>query len=102
MAATIGKTSGSSGGTFSVRWVLSQLLSFEALFVMFLYSNEIKVLLPPLPIDETILFGAMTMMLGAWLLSRSGLYLPGLVIVGTAFLFVAWALISYGWTRPSS
>ena len=98
MAATIGKTSGSSGGTFSVRWVLSQLLSFEALFVMFLYSNEIKVLLPPLPIDETILFGAMTMMLGAWLLSRSGLYLPGLVIVGTAFLFVAWALISYGWT----
>ena len=98
MAATIGKTSGSSGGSFSARWMLSQLLSFEALFVMFLYSNEIKVLLPPLPIDETILFGAMTMMLGAWLLSRSGLYLPGLVIVGTAFLFVAWALISYGWT----
>ena len=60
MAATIG-TRGRAGRSFSARWMLSQLLSFEALFVMFLYSNEIKVLLPPLPIDETILFGAMTM-----------------------------------------
>ena len=77
---------------------MSQLLSFEALFVLFLYSNEIKVLLPKLPIDETVLFGAVSMGVGAWLLTRKGLYLPGLVIVGTAFLFVAFALISYGWT----
>ena len=89
---------GIQGGIFSARWMLSQLLSFEALFVLFLYSNEIKVLLPPLPIDETVLFGALTMAVGAWLLSRAGLYLPGLVIVGTAFVFVAFALISYGWT----
>ena len=98
MAATLGKTAGQGARIFGARWLLSQLLSFEALFVLFLYSNEIKVLLPPLPIDETILFGAVTMAVGAWLLSRSGLYVPGLVIVAAAFLFVAFALVSYGWT----
>lgn len=95
---SIGNTTSASERVFSGRWILSQLLSFEAVFVLFLYSNEIKVLLPTLPIDETVLFGALSMGVGAWLLSRGGLYLPGLVIVGTAFGFVAFALISWGWT----
>ncbi len=98
MAASIDRTSGQGAPAFSARWVLSQFISFEALFVLFLYSNEIKVILPPFPIDETVLFGALSMGVGAWLLTRQGLYLPGLVIVGTAFLFVAFALISSGWT----
>ena len=98
MAASIGTGAEHRPAIFSARWLMSQLLSFEALFVLFLYSNEIKVLLPKLPIDETVLFGAVSMGVGAWLLTRKGLYLPGLVIVGTAFLFVAFALISYGWT----
>ena len=98
MAASIDTGTAQGPAVFSARWVLSQLLSFEALFVLFLYSNEIKVILPPFPIDETVLFGALSMGVGAWLLTRQGLYLPGLVIVGTAFLFVAFALISSGWT----
>ena len=60
MAVSIGTGTAHRPAIFSARWVLSQLLSFEALFVLFLYSNEIKVLLPPLPIDETVLFGAAT------------------------------------------
>ena len=98
MAATLGKSAGQGARIFSARWMLSQLLSFEAIFVLFLYSNEIKILLPPLPVDETVFFGALSMGVGAWLLSRQGLYLPGLVIVGTAFLFVVFALVSSSWT----
>jgi O-antigen ligase len=81
-----------------VRWALHHLLSFETLFVLFLYSNEIKVLLPALPVDETVLFGALSMAVGAWIIARQGVHVRGLVVVVAAFLFVAWALASYGWT----
>jgi O-antigen ligase len=74
------------------------LLSFETLFVLFLYSNEIKVLLPTLPVDETLLFGAASMAVGAWLIAREGIYMRGLVITGLALLFVAFAILSLGWT----
>jgi O-antigen ligase len=98
MAVAIGRTGSQSPRAFSGRWMLAQLFSFEASFVLFLYSNEIKVLLPTLPVDETVLFGALSMAIGAWIIWRDGIYLPGLVIVTTAFAFVAFALISYGWT----
>ncbi|MGD9508842.1 MAG: O-antigen ligase family protein [Geminicoccaceae bacterium] len=98
MAVAIGRSGERAPRVFSGRWMLAQLFSFEASFVLFLYSNEIKVLLPTLPIDETLLFGALSMAIGAWLIWRDGIYLPGLVIVTAAFAFVAFALISYGWT----
>ena len=57
-----------------------------------------RCVLPPLPADETVIFAAISMGIGAWIISRGGLYLPGLVIVCTAFLFVGFALVSWGWT----
>ena len=57
MAVAIGRAGERAPRVFSGRWMLAQLFSFEASFVLFLYSNEIKVLLPTLPIDETVLFG---------------------------------------------
>jgi O-antigen ligase len=99
VAAAIHHASGDNrGGARPVRWALYHLLSFETLFVLFLYSNEIKVLLPTMPVDETVLFGAMSMAVGAWIIARQGVHARGLVVVVTAFLFVAWALASYGWT----
>lgn len=98
MAVAIGRSSSQTPRAFSARWMIAQLFSFEASFVLFLYSNEIKILLPTLPIDETVLFGALSMVVGAWIIWREGIYLPGLVILTAAFAFVAFALISYGWT----
>ena len=98
MAVSIGTGTARRSTLFSAGWVLAQFLSFEAVFVLFLYSNEIKVLLPPLPIDETVIFAVISMGIGAWIISREGLYLPGLVIACTAFLFVGFALVSWGWT----
>ena len=77
MAVAVGGTTERAARVFSGRWMLAQLFSFEAAFVLFLYSNEIKVLLPTLPIDETVLFGGLSMAIGAWLIWRDGIYLPG-------------------------
>jgi O-antigen ligase len=99
VAAAIDDVSGRSrGGARPVRWALHHLLSFESLFVLFLYSNEIKVLLPTMPVDETVLFGVMSMAVGAWIIARQGIPVRGLAVVVMASLFVAWALASYGWT----
>ena len=63
---------------------LGHLLSFEAAFVLFIYSNEIKIALPlPLPVDETVLF-ALAVGSGALVLWREGLCLRGLPVVGAA------------------
>ena len=83
---------------FSIRWLTLQVVSFETLFVLYLYSNEIKVLLPTFPIDETVLFGALSMAVGGWIIARNGLYVSGLITVGAATLFVVYAIISCAWT----
>lgn len=83
---------------FSMRWLALQVASFETLFVLYLYSNEIKVLLPSLPMDETVLFGSLSMAVGAWIIARNGLYMTGLITVVAALAFVAFAIISSGWT----
>lgn len=99
MAASITavRTAGSLRGS-RLGWALHHLLSFEALFVLFLYSNEIKVLLPPLPLDETVLFAALSIGAGAVIIAREGIYLRGLPIFGLALLFVGLVVASYGWT----
>jgi O-antigen ligase len=99
VAASIDRT-GRKGGVVERRLAqaVHHLLSFETLFVLFLYSNEIKVLLPPLPADETVLFCAASMAVGVWLIAREGIYMRGLVIAGLALLFVAFAILSFGWS----
>lgn len=99
MATTLqaaGRPAGSVGR--HLRSAAYHLASFESIFLLFLYSNEIKMLLPSLPIDETLLFGALSLVVGGLVVLREGIYLRGLPIVAFGLLFVAWAAISYGWT----
>jgi O-antigen ligase len=99
LAAIINRTGRRGGGVERrLGQAVYHLLSFETLFVLFLYSNEIKVLLPPLPADETVLFCAASMAVGVWLIAREGIYMRGLVITGLALLFVAFAILSLGWS----
>lgn len=98
MALAIGRSGQRAAAPFSVRWIIGQLCSFEAIFVLFLYSNELKVLLPNMPVDETVVFGAISMAVGAWIIAREGIYVPGLVIAAAALAFCAFALLSFGWT----
>ena len=98
MALAIRRSGQRAAAPFSVRWIIGQLCSFEAIFVLFLYSNELKVLLPNMPVDETVVFGAISMAVGAWIIAREGIYVPGLVIAAAALAFCAFALLSFGWT----
>lgn len=82
-----------------IDWALDHLLSFEAAFVLFLYSNELKHIIPfDFPIDETVLFAVLAAGAGAIVVYRHGIYLRGLPVVAAAFFFVAWAVISAGWS----
>jgi O-antigen ligase len=102
VAATLHRARHRSGLSQKAWWLIGQLVSFEGMFVMFLYSNEIKVLMPATPIDTTLLFGAATMGLGAYLISREGIYVRGLMITGAAALFVCYAIVSFYWTPSHS
>src|SRR4051794_10006815 len=43
-----------------IDWWVGQLCSFEVMFTLFLYSNELKTIIPfPFPIDETVVFGGL-------------------------------------------
>lgn len=84
-----------------IRQLLGYLFSFELLFLLFLYSNEIKMFFTWLPIDETLVFAGLSGLIGIWILIRRGIYVPGLPILLAAACFLFWIMLSYGWT-PSS
>lgn len=78
-----------------VDWLVGQLISFEAAFVLFLYSNELKTVVPfPFPVDETVLFGALAVGAGALVVYREGVYLRGLPLLSAALIFIGWAILS--------
>src|ERR687885_2630525 len=82
-----------------VDWWVGQLCSFEVIFVLFLYSNELKTIVPfPFPVDETVVFGGLCVPMVAYIAAREGLYLRGLAPVATAFVFIAWCVATTGWT----
>jgi O-antigen ligase len=99
MMATLlgrGRPRGILGG---VDRALGHLLSFEAAFVLFLYSNELQWIMPArLPVDETALFAAISLAGAAWVIWREGLYLRGLPVVAAGLLFIAWAVASAAWS----
>lgn len=78
--------------------LLRTVFSFEALFALFLYSNNLKILLPTLPIDETVLLFALSLPLFITLLWRHGLPLHGLTVITFALLFFGWMTIGLLWT----
>jgi O-antigen ligase len=79
--------------------LIGHLLSFEMAFALFLYSNELKTILPvALPVDETIITGGLAVAAGVFVVAREGLYLRGVPVVATALLFIGWAVLSVTWT----
>jgi O-antigen ligase len=83
-----------------IDWAIGQILSFEFAFVLFLYSNELKLMLRgfPFPVDETVLFGVLAVGAGAIVVYREGIYLRGVPVLAAAFLFIAYATVTVSWT----
>jgi O-antigen ligase len=80
------------------RRALHHLLSFELVFALYFYSNRLKFLLPPLPVDETVLLVALSLPIGLVVILREGIYLRGLGIVAATLLLFTWAALSWGWS----
>jgi len=78
---------------------LGILVSFELFFALFLYSNSYKLMFnfKP-PVDETLVFAALSALLAIPLLLREGIYYRGLIVVVAFVLFAGWAAMSLGWT----
>lgn len=74
------------------------LLSFEGLFVLFLYSNTLKYFLPKLPIDETAVLLAVCVLFFVFLISRRGVPRPGLQLVVVSLAFFGWLALSMLWS----
>lgn len=78
---------------------LIALVSFECLFVLFLYSNALKLIfgIRP-PIDETVLLAGLTTLAGAIVVLRQGIPLRSLAPPVAFLLFLGWVVISTGWS----
>jgi O-antigen ligase len=86
------------GSLRRVQWLVYHLLSFETFFVLFLYGLHIHSILPPIPGNAAIVFGAITMAIGGWIIFRDGLYLRGMPIVLAGLMLIGWMVLSVGWT----
>ena len=82
----------------ALRTVLAHVFSFEMVVALYLYSNVFQVLLPPLPIDSTIVFFALSVALGGLLILREGVYIRGVYLVVALVPYLLWACLSLGWT----
>jgi O-antigen ligase len=79
-----------------VDWLFGQILSFEAAFALFLYSNELKTIIPfPFgKLDETVVFGALAVGAAAIVIYREGIYLRGIPVLSAVLVFIGWAVLS--------
>lgn len=80
------------------RGAIYHLLSLETLLVLFIYGVNIRLLLPPLPLPETLVFGACSLGIGILVILRDGIYLRGVPIVIAGLAFAGWMTASYGWS----
>lgn len=78
--------------------IAGAIFSFEAAFLMFLYSNALEVILPPLPVDTTLLFGLISGLAFIYVVLRHGLYMPGVPVVFSIIVFFIWATFTWGWS----
>jgi O-antigen ligase len=79
---------------------IGALLSFEAIFILFLASVNYKA--DPrfswFPIDLTVIFFVLGVAMGLAIVWREGIYLPGLTVVSLLTIFIAWVLLTTLWT----
>lgn len=90
--------SASPGVRRLLRLLLTYVFSFEAAFVLFLYSNNIKLLLPALPIDETIPPFLLSLVGFFALLIRRGIRADSLPLLISALLFFGWMALTMLWS----
>ncbi|MFL5331753.1 MAG: O-antigen ligase family protein [Geminicoccaceae bacterium] len=82
-----------------IDWWVGQLCSFEVMFTLFLYSNELKSIVPfPFPVDETVVFGGLCIPMMGYVAWREGLYVRGISVVTGALIFIFWAIITTTWS----
>jgi O-antigen ligase len=87
-----------AGAVGLTRQALYHLLSFEMVFALFLYSNQLKLFFPQFPIDETLVLMALGIPIGVAIILREGIYLRGLPIVAAGLVLFTWAALSWGWS----
>ncbi|MDF1586034.1 O-antigen ligase family protein [Marinimicrococcus flavescens] len=89
-----------AAGMRVVRRLALHLLSFETLFVLFLFAGRFKA--DPrfswVPVDITLLFFLASFAVGVTVIWREQIYLPGLRLVMMFMAFLLWATASYAWT----
>lgn len=80
------------------RGIISDLLSFEMIFLLFLYSNVFQVVLPKLPVDTTYVFLGLSLAAGGLVLLREGIYIRGFFLVMAILPYFAWLMLSLTWS----
>jgi len=81
------------------RLLVGALFSFEAIFALYLYSNALKFIHPfPFPVDETLVFAAMAVPVGMFIVLRRGIYQPALQLLAPILIFFGWALVTWTWS----
>lgn len=74
------------------------LLSFEMVFMLYLFSNVFQFILPTMPVDLTYVWLAMSVIFGLSIILNSGIYLPGLTLVSSCLPWLLWTNASVLWT----
>ena len=78
--------------------VLSHLFSFELVLVLYIYSNVFQTILPPLPVDSTVIFFVLSVGCGGLVILKEGIYLRGFSLVMAFLPYLVWAALSLAWT----
>ncbi|MEK0085988.1 O-antigen ligase family protein [Benzoatithermus flavus] len=85
-------------GFFSPWRYLVDFLSFEGIVVAYLYSNTFQSILPKPPIDSTVVFFLLSIVVALVIVLREGVYLPGLLLAVSFVPFLAWFALSWTWS----
>lgn len=91
-----------SGLHLPLPWLWRQVASFEMLFALYFFSNRFQPLLPELPIDSTLVFAALSIPAGAWIIHKEGLYTRGLPMLAAMLVFLLWVVITFSWSPGRS
>jgi O-antigen ligase len=83
-------------------WAAYHLLSLETVLVLFLHARHLKLLLPGTPVPETLFYGALSIVVGVWIILHRGIYRRGVPIVIAGLAFTGWMVAAYGWTPEVS
>lgn len=78
--------------------VAATLFSFEAIVALYLYSNVFQILLPPLPVDTTVVLFVLSVGCGGLVILKEGVYLRGFYLTVAFLPYLLWAALSLAWT----